>query len=618
MLNAQTGIVDIVPEYNRALRPIFCVSEGDNSSRTITITVQSSGVNYSIPSGSTVQIVGKKTDNTFFAYRCSYSGYMVTVNFTDQMSAKDGIVLCELRIANGSEILGSANFVYWVEPSPIQDGIASESDLSVFMEAIAGAERLDNFYANIEEMVADAVEQIQIIPGQVVLDPTLLIEGAAADAKATGDIVRAFMDALVSETTAEAAIATCDDAAGGLPLKKLTAHIEPTQSGTGDPSPDNVRPISGYTGLTVTRTGKNQYDGTLLPGVYSSADFTRASTTSSAYRSLKTLLPAGTYTVSFSVPVFIARSILDGTMKNNPAGASATTSYTFTTTTTGYVGFSFRNEANTAWDDSTTIQIETGSTATEFVNYGATYPVTFPTAAGTVYGGTLTVNSDGSGTLTVDHGIATPTTFSAKGGSTRNNMYRFPKVSGLKQIGANTERANLLSNEFIAGASYQEYYNGSPDSLVGISQNAGGDIFCSFGADNPTLEDANTWLESNPLQVCYELETPTTYALSAVQVVQMLQGVNNIWTDAAGTVSGEYYASTALYVQKIVNAQKGMIAGVEEAMTATQNYSVGDLMIVGDALYKATAAISSGAALVVGTNIAQTTVAEQLIALANA
>ena len=96
----------------------------------------------------------------------------------------------------------------------------------------------------------------------------------------------------------------------------------------------------------------------------------------------------------------------------------------------------------------------------------------------------------------------------------------------------------------------------------------------------------------------------------------MLQGVNNIWTDAAGTVEAEYYANTALYVEKILNAQKGMIAGVEEAMTATQNYSAGDLMIVGDALYKATAAISSGAALVVGTNVTETTVAEQLLALA--
>ena len=72
----------------------------------------------------------------------------------------------------------------------------------------------------------------------------------------------------------------------------------------------------------------------------------------------------------------------------------------------------------------------------------------------------------------------------------------------------------------------------------------------------------------------------------------------------------------SLYVEKKVNAQRNMIAGVEEAMIATQNYSIGDLLIVGNTLYKVTAAISSGAALVVGTNVTETTVAEQLLALA--
>ena len=117
-------------------------------------------------------------------------------------------------------------------------------------------------------------------------------------------------------------------------------------------------------------------------------------------------------------------------------------------------------------------------------------------------------------------------------------------------------------------------------------------------------------------QVVYKVATPTIYALSALQVVQMLNGVTNIWTDAAGTLTAEYYASTGLYVEKKVNAQRNMIAGVEEAMIATKNYARNDLLIVGNTLYKVTAAISSGAALVVGTNVTETTVAEQLLALA--
>ncbi len=50
------------------------------------------------------------------------------------------------------------------------------------------------------------------------------------------------------------------DGAGVLPVISLTADIEPVQPGSGDPAPDNVRPISGWTGCTVSRS-----DGVLTP-----------------------------------------------------------------------------------------------------------------------------------------------------------------------------------------------------------------------------------------------------------------------------------------------------------------------------------------------------------------
>ena len=44
------------------------------------------------------------------------------------------------------------------------------------------------------------------------------------------------------------------------PLKGLTIPFTPIQAGTGNPSPTNVRPISGISGLTAYRTGKNIID----------------------------------------------------------------------------------------------------------------------------------------------------------------------------------------------------------------------------------------------------------------------------------------------------------------------------------------------------------------------
>lgn len=578
MIISQSGIVDIIPEYNRQLRPIFCVSEGDKNTRMINITVQQAGENFSIPSGASVYVTGKKQDNTIFTYQCTKSGYIVSFQIAEQMSAANGIVLCELQIIENGNPLGSANFVYWVEPSPVQGGTASESDLNVFLEAIIGADKLDHFWANVEEAVTEAVEAIQIHEGQTVIDASLSVSGAAADAKATGDVVRAFMNALITETTEEATIATCDDAAGGLPLKKLTAQIEPTQSGTGDPSPDNVRAISGYTGVTVTRTGKNLIDpaGFARENVFTvnsdgSCTFTKyAASSSGRITNICDCRVKAGQTVTFSADITGAPTSgnpihfdLAATMTGSIRG-----SVICTVSNGKIIGTCVPTEdtigARLYWQNNSTgvgdsvvlrnIQVEYGETATEYGGAADndTYAITLPSAVGTFYGGTLNVYSDGSGTLTVD-------------------------------------RAEIAS------------YAGETLPGEWISDR---DIY-SAGA-TPTTG----------AQVVYKVATPTTYALSAVQVAQLLQGNNNIWTDAAGTLTAEYYANTGLYVEKRVNAQRNMIAGVEEAMIATKNYSVNDLLIVGNTLYKVTAAISSGAALVVGTNVTETTVAEQLLALA--
>jgi hypothetical protein len=55
-------------------------------------------------------------------------------------------------------------------------------------------------------------------------------------------------------TTVSGAIATFDDGVEGVPIKNLTVNINAVQSGTGNPSPTNVRPITGWTGANVYRS----------------------------------------------------------------------------------------------------------------------------------------------------------------------------------------------------------------------------------------------------------------------------------------------------------------------------------------------------------------------------
>ena len=49
-----------------------------------------------------------------------------------------------------------------------------------------------------------------------------------------------------------------------LPAEALTVNVEPVQSGSGDPSPENVRPISGFTGLSLYHSGADTSDYTTL------------------------------------------------------------------------------------------------------------------------------------------------------------------------------------------------------------------------------------------------------------------------------------------------------------------------------------------------------------------
>lgn len=120
-------------------------------------------------------------------------------------------------------------------------------------------------------------------------------------------------------------------------------------------------------------------------------------------------------------------------------------------------------------------------------------------------------------------------------------------------------------------------------------------------------------------QVVYKLATPITYQLTPQEVTTLL-GMNAIWADT-GDCTLTYRADTKAYIDNAIaesqQATRSLIAGIETTTTATKNYSIGDLLIVGDALYKVTSAIANGGTITPGTNVTATTVAEQLILLAN-
>jgi len=59
---------------------------------------------------------------------------------------------------------------------------------------------------------------------------------------------------------ASGSIAHFEDGAEDMPLRECMVQIEPVQEGTGDPSPENVRPITGWTGATISHSGEDTTD----------------------------------------------------------------------------------------------------------------------------------------------------------------------------------------------------------------------------------------------------------------------------------------------------------------------------------------------------------------------
>lgn len=121
------------------------------------------------------------------------------------------------------------------------------------------------------------------------VDKTLTEEGKAADAKVTGDALatkaviddttvgtdawssKHIVDMLCPPLEVTGNPVTCEPVAG-YPLG-VVANWEPTQAGSGDPSPDNIRPISGRDAVEVTRCGVNLLDLSRCRAVHPSAAY---------------------------------------------------------------------------------------------------------------------------------------------------------------------------------------------------------------------------------------------------------------------------------------------------------------------------------------------------------
>lgn len=145
-------------------------------------------------------------------------------------------------------------------------------------------------------------------------------------------------------------------------------------------------------------------------------------------------------------------------------------------------------------------------------------------------------------------------------------------------------------------------------------------VYFTLTENETTVELAKQYLASHPITIFYPLATPTTTPITPA--LPMSYKVEQGGTESIIVPEGEISAAPVLTVAEGETAGElvmGALAAIAapDGPTATSNHAVGTYLTMGGKLYKVTTAIASGEQIVSGTNVTETTVMAELLALAN-
>lgn len=311
-----------------------------------------------------------------------------------------------------------------------------------------------------------------------------------------------------------------------LPLKECKVSFLPKQEGSGDPSPENVRPISGWDGCTVYRAGKNLFDKSATypdSGKYLNSS---GQLTSSANWTV-TFIPvtAGTkYSISGIVAATTSAYHWWLNASKQPLsviGVHNDVAYNEITApvNSAYMGISWISNTSNASYDGNTLQVEVGSTSSYTPYSGQSYPVTWQ-SAGTVYGGYVDLVR---GVLVAEWELASDVWSNIKTGSQNptTGFYQgiLQTVNDPKQILSPSQYGiDVFCN--IMNLIRWEGYSYTPEHFYSAGQQY-----------KKRFQIIGNWDDNQVISVVFRLETPITYTLTPQQITTLI-GTNNIWSDA--------------------------------------------------------------------------------------
>ena len=335
----------------------------------------------------------------------------------------------------------------------------------------------------------------------------------------------------------------------GYPLG-VTAEWEPTQEGTGDPSPENIRPIKGRDSVTVERCSSNVFDFSRLSRYeWYTADYEKKTITVPAYVNnagyidrLSDLCPGivpGIWIVSAEVsnPTVQKLIYILDTKKVVEFG----TPYTLTSDDLSSTFAWYNGPDQPVQNVISDIQVTYGSTPpTAYSPYtGQTTTLTLPT---TIYGGTVdAVTGEGQEAwklVTLDG-----TEEWGKYGSVSEKAGASCFSLGIsdKDCGYGTSVCNM----FVNTKNNNPFYNVNMKKFTYTDHPQIKNIYMNYGDDQTvSLSEWKSYLSAQyaagtPVQIAYKLATPSPFTSTGTQPIPALSGVNTVLTDADSvTVTG--------------------------------------------------------------------------------
>lgn len=382
-----------------------------------------------------------------------------------------------------------------------------------------------------------------------------------------------------STTTTESAESVTFDSPYEAPLQSVLVTLTPQQSGSGTPSPTNVRPITGTESVTVTKVGKN-----LLPRMASGTKTDNGVTF--VVNDDGSVTMNGTATANSSLRYTLNAPVkLDGEYIVNGinGGSSTTWRFQYKTvdkdgTVSGWI-YVNQNEQRRTFNGVESISdfrvvVLNGTTVDNVTVYpmirraddtDQTYEPyideSVTTDLGrTVYAGTVDLVT---GKLTVTHGYLTLQDYSSWTGlhTASNGVKRL--VSGPYLPGAKASLSNLLQAFATQGTASDQALNS-----IAITGDGRFVITPSYIQTATSAAEAKSILMAqDSVQLVYELATPETYQLTPEQIIALLGG--NTVTSGAGNVQVEYVSGTG---------STGLIDGKVLGLLGTNDkvYAVGE------------------------------------------